>query len=222
MQPFRVQITLRTPMVEPRQAFHLDALLSALRVQVAEKGSEFVDPRSIHHDLPLDRYTSSSGEWCFKASAFRLNRESEAFPWMMTSRSDLVMAAEDRKSGFLKLRAAAPNTAGGPFKSSKFTVDLVWASLEAWGVGDVAGVRELMAHCTHVGGRRGTSCGEVDWIEIQPVSPEECPWYRRALPEDSESFPNAGAMALSIGHLRAPYWDRREHRKILVPVGGDR
>lgn len=218
MQPFRVQITLRTPMVEPRQAFHLDALLSALRVQVAEKGSESVDPRSIHHDLPLDRYTSPSGEWCFKASAFRLHRESEAFPWMMTSRSDLVMAAEDRQSGFLKLRAAAPNTAGGPFKSSKFTVDLVWASLEAWGVGDVEGVRELMAHCTHVGGRRGTSCGEVDRIEVQPVSAEECPWYRRALPEDSESFPNLGTRALSIGHLRAPYWDKREHRKVLVPV----
>lgn len=218
MTPFRVRIRLQTPIVEPSQPFHLDALLSALRVQAAERQSETVDPRSVQHDLPLARYVSPGGEWCFKASAFKLHRESEAFPWMMTGRSDLEQAAEDRQAGLLKLRAGAPNTAGGPFKSSRFAVSLVWAWLEAWGVGDVGAVRALLADCRQVGGRRGTAFGKVASIEVRDILEPDCRWYWRALPIDCGDLPGQEERVPTVGHLRAPYWDRREHREVLVPM----
>ncbi|MHD0644145.1 hypothetical protein ACYPKM_00745 [Pseudomonas aeruginosa] len=218
MQPLKVTIKLRSPMVEPRQALHLDALLSALRVSAAEQEG-INDPNLVQHDLPVERYVAPSGEWVFKASAFNLRREAPAMPWMQTGRSDLVMAAEDRASGFLKLRGAKPNTAGGPFKASKYTIDIVWSVLEAFVVGDKAGIESLLADCKQVGGRRGTGHGCVDSISVVEVTSAECAWYNRSLPEDFEGIDGAKLdLVRRIGALRSPYWMKALHKVVLSPL----
>lgn len=216
--PFHVLIKLRTPLVEPKNPFHLDALLSALRVQKAAELDSSLDPRSVHHDLPLERYISPSGEWCFKASAFHYIRHAEAFPWMATSRFNIEQASEDRFRGFLKTRSLTPNLAGGPFKMSKFTIDLLWADIEAWGVGDILAIRQLLSGCQQVGARRGTAYGAVKHIEVEPESADACQWFRRTLPADVEKDFGQGQMTFAMGHLRAPYWDRREHRRVAIPL----
>ncbi|WP_455233414.1 hypothetical protein [Geopseudomonas aromaticivorans] len=220
MQSLRIRISISTPLIEPAQAFHFDALLGALRVKQAEEEQGAIDPRSVHHDLPLDRYVTPSGEWVFKASAFRLHREGQVIPWMMSGRSNLARVAEDRESGFLKLRAAKANIAGGPFKGTIFNVNLVWAELEAWAVGDPVAIEQLLARCHQIGGRRGVGHGQVQGFSVEPVEPEECHWDWRALPPDfDQPLTHDEPLVLAIGNLRAPYWDRRLNQDTLLPAG---
>lgn len=219
MDTLRIRITLNRPMAEPKQAFHLDALLSALHVARLEEKQGAIDPRSVHHDLPLERYTSPSGKWVFKASAFQLERSSDSFLWMTTGRSDLSQVAEDRASGFLKLRKAKVNPAGGFFKSSMSNTELVWANLTAWVVGDKAEIEQLLAGCDQVGGRRGLGFGNVASIAVESVPAEECKWDWRALPDDYDQPTTHGeSLCLAQGNLKAPYWDRRLYENVLVPT----
>ncbi|MPQ69349.1 hypothetical protein [Pseudomonas sp. MWU12-2323] len=214
----RITVTLSTPMVEPNNLLHLDGLLAALRVRQAEAATdEPVDPLEVQHDIPLERYTSPSMEWVFKASAFRLHRETETRMWMQSGRMDLVRVAEDRQSGLLKLRAAKPNLAGGYFKSSAYHNPILWAGLEAYCVGDKQAIESLLKDCDQVGGRRGVGSGKVQSIEVCTISEEECNWMYRALPVDTD-LAVQGEYATSMKGLRPPYWDRTQHLPVLTPL----
>jgi CRISPR type IV-associated protein Csf3 len=213
MQPFRVAVTFKSPMAEPRMPIHLDGLLSALRVAEDEN----IHWNLTQHDLPLAKFTTDS-DWCFKASAFKVTRISEPAEWMMTGRINLTRAAEDRKSGLLQLRSAKPVTAGGPFKTSKFSVTIIWARLEAWGIGDIDRVRELLAGCEQIGSRRSSSFGQVDTIEVDPIDEAACQWYLRNLPAGTETTFSGATYVPAIGNLKAPYWDRKHQREVLVPL----
>ncbi|MBB4861735.1 CRISPR type IV-associated protein Csf3 [Pseudomonas nitritireducens] len=219
MLPLKVTFKLRNPMVEPGRAIHLDAVLSAMRVDAAELEG-ISDPNLVQHDLPVERYNSPSGEWVFKASALKLVRQSPTTLWMHTGRSDMVMAAEDRASGFLKLRGAKPNPAGGPFKASKFNLDIVFADLVGYVVGDRAGIEALLSDCQQVGARRGTGFGWVESISVEEVSLAECAWYNRSLPDDFEGVEGVQLdLVRRVGALRAPYWKKTAHTVVLAPLG---
>lgn len=218
MDPLRISISLRGPMVEPLQAFHLDALLGSLRVQMEEDARGAIDPKTVHHDIPVDRYTSPSGAWVFKASAFKLTKLSPTFLWMQTGRANLIQAAEDRASGLLSLRSAKPVTAGGPFKSSVSQVDMVWAELTAYAIGNQLEIEKLLAQCAQVGARRSTGFGNVSSIEVEVVDQSLCHWDWRALPEDyNEHLTHSDSLVLAQGNLRAPYWDKRSYERVFVP-----
>lgn len=206
-------------MKEPENLFHLDALLAAMRVQEAEAlCGRTVDPSEVQHDLPLERYVAPSGEWVFKASAFRLQRESEVQMWMQTGRTDLTRFAVDRAAGFVKMRASKPNLAGGFFKSSAFHYPLVWAELTAYCVGDKARVESLLARCEQIGGRRGVGSGVVESIEIQVVDQDDCVWAYRTMPTGAEREMQGIQFAQAVRALRPPYWDRASHVAALQPL----
>jgi CRISPR type IV-associated protein Csf3 len=213
MQPFRVQINLKSPMVEPRFPIYLDGLLSGLRVAQDEN----IHWDLTQHDLPLERLTTASA-WCFKASAFNVVRTSDPREWMLTSRINLTRAAEDRQSGLLALRASLPNTAGGPFKTSKFSATIFWAQLEAWGVGDIKQVSALLSSCEQIGSRRSLAFGQVESITVDPVSPEYCHWYRRSLPADTDTSGFGDVFVPSHGNLKAPYWNRATEQSVILPA----
>lgn len=218
MDFLKVTISLSTPMVEPGDLFHLDALLGALRVNRARAElGDGIDPRAHHHDLPLERYHSPSGQWVFKASAFRLEKLLESQTWMQTSRINIAEAARHREEGFLLLRAAKPNPAGGPFKNSLYHYPVVLANLTAFCVGDKAVIEDLLSECRLVGGRRGVGCGRVAGFSVEVVPESECNWACRSMPDDSdESLTNGHALAMSS--LRSPYWDRAQHQPVLTPT----
>lgn len=219
MDFLKVTISLSTPMVEPGDLFHLDALLGALRVNRARAElGDGIDPRAHHHDLPLERYHSPSGQWVFKASAFRLEKLLESQTWMQTSRINIAEAARHREEGFLLLRAAKPNPAGGPFKNSLYHYPVVLANLTAFCVGDKRLIEDLLAECRLVGGRRGVGCGRVSAITVDIVPETECNWIWRAMPDDSEESIISGGHALAMSALRSPYWDRVQHRPVLTPT----
>ena len=215
MMPLMIEIDLSSPIVEPGDFFHLDALLGALRVKQVELERGPVNPRDWHHDLPVERYTSPSGAWVFKASAFELKRESSVQNWMMSGKVNLSEAAEHRRSGWLQARANKPNTAGGPFKTSLFHEPVLWAGLRGWCIGDKSAIESLLALCQQIGGRRGTGFGRVRRVAVTETSDAQCRWQFRALPLD---FVGGDVVVECMGGLRAPYWDRTLHEPVLVPV----
>lgn len=218
MDFLKVTISLSTPMVEPGDLFHFDALLGALRVNKARAElGDAIDPREYHYDLPLERYYSRSGQWVFKASAFRLEKLLESQTWMQTSRINIAEAARHREEGFLLLRAAKPNPAGGPFKNSLYRYPVALANLTAFCVGDKAFIEDLLSECRLVGGRRGVGCGRVAGFSVAVVPEVECNWIWRSMPHDSDESLTCGH-ALAMSSLRSPYWDRAQHHPVLTPT----
>ncbi|BAW26656.1 hypothetical protein B382_19600 [Stutzerimonas stutzeri B1SMN1] len=219
MDFLKVTINLGSPMVEPGDLFHLDALLGALRVsEVRAELGDGINPRDHHYDLPLEQYRSRSGQWVFKASAFHINKGTASQNWMQTSRINTAEAARHRSEGFLLLRAAKPNPAGGPFKNSLYHYPLVWATLTAYCVGDQARIADLLSQCRQIGGRRGVGCGRVAGFSVEVVPEVECTWALRAMPDDSEQSILCGEYALAMSALQSPYWDRSLHKPALVPT----
>ncbi|CRN66771.1 CRISPR type AFERR-associated protein Csf3 [Pseudomonas aeruginosa] len=219
MDFLKVTINLSTPMVEPGDLFHLDALLGALHVnEVRTELGDGINPRDHHYDLPLEQYRSRSGQWVFKASAFRINKLIASQNWMQTSRINTTEAARHRSEGLLLLRAAKPNPAGGPFKNSLYHLPLAWATLTAYCVGDQARIAKLLSQCRQVGGRRGVGCGRVAGFAVEIVPEEECAWAWRAMPEDSDEICLFGEYALAMSSLKSPYWDRTLHQPVLIPT----
>lgn len=217
-EPLRIDIKLSTPMLVPGDLFHLDALLGALKVKEVERRLRTAfNPRDYHHDIPVDHYTSKGGDWVFKASAFMAEPELSGFTWMQSSRINLSVAAQHRDSGLLKYRAAKPNPAGGPFKTSIQYQEMMWARMKAFCIGDKAAITELLGFCRQIGGRRGVGAGQVSSIAVTSVAADECLWHLRAMPSDWEGA-NTDQWASSVGALRAPYWDRTEHGLISVPI----
>lgn len=219
MDFFKVTIELKTPMITRDTTVYLDALLGALHVKnVQSEQGEQINPREYHYDLPLERYTSPSGEWVFKASALQWEQKDARQHWMLTSRINLEDAAEHRAKGYLAYRANKPNPAGGPFKTSiinEFAQDGV---LVAFAVGDKEATEALLKSCTQIGARRGIGMGKVASIKVEAVEPSACQWQRRPMPLDSDKSVLSGDYAKGIGGLRAPYWDRQLEQAVLLPL----
>lgn len=218
MEPLRIDITLKTAMVMIDRLIHLDALLGALRVNRAyQEHGEGINPRDYHYDIPVERYTTDSGQWVFKASALLASNKQHRESWMQTSRIDLEEAARHRAEGWLKHRASKANTAGGPFKSSLYHLTLGWCDLTAFCVGNKDEIAGLLAECKQIGGRRGVGFGQVDAITVISVPMEQCEWMTRAMPLDTPDLASSHASAISA--LNAPYWDRRLQVPALLPIG---
>lgn len=218
MESLKVTIKFINGMATPEQHLHLDALLGSLRVnQVSKERDSAIDPRDYHYDLPLERYTEEeSGEWVFKASAFKLVNLAHRAIWMQTGRINLEAVADHRNEGWLALRANKVITAGGPFKTSLFQVPIVWCDLVAYCVGDKAELEKLLVECRQVGSRRGVGLGQVESITVERVAPNECDWQYRAMPLGSPGLEKSHAKAITS--IRAPYWDRCQHVPALVPI----
>jgi len=217
MQPLKITIELQTPMVDPGELLHLDALLGALKVkQVKRVLGEAINPRDYHHDIPVDRHSSPSGQWVFKASAFQLAHEAPPQMWMHTGRLSLTQAARHRNEGFLRHKSPKASIAGGAFKTTLFHMPITFATLTAYCIGDQKGIEALLADCLHIGARRGTGFGQVSKITVEQVPEAECSWQYRSLPSDATEI--ADSHALAVGGLQAPYWDRSLHVPVLTPI----
>jgi CRISPR type IV-associated protein Csf3 len=217
-ESMRVTVELSTPMQLPEHPIHLDGVLSALRVQCLEEAGHS-DPWSEQHSLPLVRYVAPDGEWCFKASLFSRVPAMEPFFSPLAYRINLAQVAEDRASGLLALRSAKANTAGGPFRAGIHLKPMAWLlKLEAYAVGDVAAVQELLAGLKFIGPGRSRAAGRVSAVTVEHVPEASLRWAQRALPAACD-LPLPFAVALCAGTLRAPYWKRRSATETLFPVG---
>lgn len=217
MTPLKITITLQSALAEPEQAFHLDALLSALRVKREEALGIAENPLVFQHDIPVEKHICPSGDWVFKASTFKILREAPHFVEMRTSRIDFTRAAELRDEGFLRLRSSKPNPAGGAFKRTISSHTAVWASLEAFCIGDKILISDMLADCTHVGGKRSLGYGRVKSITVEEIPEDQCHWQLRNLPVDFDGQIKT-QMARGYSALRSPYWLRTNHQEVQIPL----
>lgn len=211
MTPFRVQIRLRTPLLLGRFPVLLDGLIAGLVVRRAEDEGH-PDPWSLQHTLPLARH-EAAGEWVYQAS--QLDAVPAAMPHlsMRTSRASLPRVAEDVSSNLLALRRRKINVAGGAFRSTIRSLSEQWMeSMTADGVGDIERVREILSELDYLGGGRSTGNGHVDSVDVHPIAPDECRWWRRPMQVPREGFVEA------FCGLRPPYWKRDTHRHAWVPL----
>lgn len=211
-EPLKVTIKLLTGYAQGDQPFHLDALLGALRLQLVTQSVYNV--REYHHDLPLQKHVVGD-KWVFKASLLQPQNVIARELQMQTGRMSVEAAAQSRASGFLHYRPNKPNPSGGYFKGSLYHVPLTHAaSLVAYCVGDLNGVRQLLELCHQVGARRGVGYGKVESVQVEPVALEQCDWQNRHMPYNGEPEPG---YSLAVGSLVSPYWDRSQFEPLLVP-----
>jgi CRISPR type IV-associated protein Csf3 len=215
-QPFKISVRLDRPIHVGGHPVAADGVLSALVVEAAAADGH-PDPWSVQHELPLERHTTASGQWVFKASVFRPQAPDMPYSFSMVSRVDAHQAAYDLERGVFQTKQVTPHIGGGAFKMSFFPVLAQWAEAwEAHAVGDIDVVRELLGGLTHLGGRRGIGLGAIRSIEVIPEEANVL-WTDRALPSDFEgetARPMAGAMVT----LAAPYWKRSNAVEALLPM----
>lgn len=218
MKPLRVSITLKSPMSVSSHALTLDGLLSGLVVRRAEDGGH-ADPYSVQHDLPLDRYESPSGDWVFKASRILGEQQGEVFTSMLTSRFNAMTVLRDMDDGLVQSKRAYMQTDGGYFKSTLERMHLRWMStLSAYAVGDEDAVRDILSDLRYLGGRRALASGTVRSVSVEVVPDDECVWWNRPMPVDTDIALDRVTFAPDWGTLHAPYWKRSQQTEIITPI----
>lgn len=222
MEPIKITIQLRRPMVAPNHLFHADALLAGLKVEQAEQEAGCaVNPEDHQHDLPIERYHSPSGEWCFKASAFNLVMEEGSILQnrFATRRISEPDAADLIQEGLVQTRQSKPNRAGGNFKMGLSSYLCGWYKATAYLVADKQKIEQLLSGLTNIGARRGINSGEVESVKVESVPEKECLWQRRALPFDfDQEVDESIALCKAVACIRPPYWNKGAYRMVLEPA----
>lgn len=213
--PFRVEWVLFAPVIVPTMPIHLDALLSWARVHEAELAGD-VNCLALQHDLPLDRHETEQG-WCFKASALSFDYASEPQQLHYIRRSDIDGQAEPFARGILGQRMPVFDPKRGMHKAGSFTLTQRFTKrVEAYGVGDVARVQEMLQQVTSLGKLRRRGKGAVRSFTVVEVPEARDRWARRNLPVGSPHA-SGGGYALVQQRLHAPYWDK-QRQMVLAPV----
>ena len=219
MDYLKITITLEHGMAEPKTLFHLDALLGALKVQQARSVyGEQINPRDFHYDIPVERYTTSSGDWVFKASAFKIELSHPKEYWFQTKRMNITQIANHRANGFLTVRASKPRIDTQPLKPNFNHSSVVIGSLVAYCVGNKQGIKTLLNSCKKIGGLRGVGFGNVAGIDVSEIDKKDCDWYWRAMPLDSDTSLLLDEHIKCVTGMRAPYWDRTLHALGYLPT----
>lgn len=117
------------------------------------------------------------------------------------------------------------DTGAGPQKSYRVpysTGFVVGGVLEWYAVGDLEGIRALLALVSHVGRHRGVGQGRVERWEVEPVEP----WPGFPVVRDGAplrplpwAWPGVRVEECTIGHecLTPPYWDHARRVQCLLP-----
>lgn len=222
MEPIKITISLRRAMVTPNHLLHSDALLSGLHIEQLEaNANQAIDPDKHQHDLPIDRYYSPSGQWCFKASAFLLHKEpgSELQNRFTTRRVSENLAAELIGQGVLQARQSKPNRAGGHFKMGLSSYLSGWYQATAFMIADKAKVKNLLSDLRNLGAKKAINSGEIESVKVESVTESECFWQMRALPSDfDEAIDKQISLCKSVGNLRPPYWKKSNYQLVLEPA----
>lgn len=214
-EPFRLTLTLRTPMVEPTMFKPMDGVLSWAAVQRAQY-DDLADPVGEQHNLPLERHASGD-EWCFKISNIEFDWIGQLGSTCYFRRQTVREYADAWMNGVLK-KASRIDTTKGKFKAGVFVQTLRAVSeARAWGVGNIAALEALMPYVTHLGKLHHRDHGAVASWRVERDASALSRWARRPLPKTSP-FADADTYAPSIGALRAPYWLRAEHTEVMMPA----
>ena len=216
MEPLRITFDMGTPVIVPDTPIHLDGLLSWARVDEGTAGDEGAEPWSVQHDLPLEKFFTSSA-WCFKASWLTFTWAGEPRAFHLSRRSDPVEFANAYVSGVLGKRKPSWNAASGPTKGySILGQERLAVRAEAFAVGDADRISVLLSRVICLGKHHRLGKGLIRSFRVESVFHDACPWHRRHLPDDTEIAREGTVRA--PGALSAPYWEKLCQTIVRIPI----
>lgn len=219
MEGFKITWRFDRPIHYPDHPIHLDGLLAYAKVRRAYQ-DRMQNPETAQHDLPLDRTTGD--DWVFKASQVILKPESETFQQLMIRRTDVAQMAKDQylspeKPGVLGFNRDKIDTLRGAYKNHFFYIQLRWVAAEAYGVGDIEGVRDLLSEIQYIGKYRRNTWGRIaEWTLERSDDALEL-WKLRVLPEGLKKADGVDYMPVQ-STVRPPYWDRTQRILCRAPL----
>lgn len=218
MQPLRIELTLISPIVCPQRPIHLDADLAALRVEEEGdlRGDAMADWSS-QHDLPFERHDTDDGSWFFKASIFDFAPIDGRQNVRMIRAPGRTEAAIDQGRIF-NSKGDVWHVGKGPTKGYLMAQPVQWCpTAYAYCIGDGARVSELLSRATSIGPMRRNGWGRVSGFTVAVDPDAHDQWRRRNLPMNSPDALQTGH-APGVSALHAPYWERSDHRAVLIPI----
>lgn len=232
MRPLRVTWRLSSPIATSGYPIHLDALIAFAQTEVSIRlagatgfGTE-ASIRSLAEHLPLERETRES-ESVWKASALVPGGSCELGHGMRfwTRKTDPFDYANRFEKGHLALRgvpgqlkqnALKIDTQRGLLKNGyKFYPVKHITELQAWCIGDVDAIKELLdpgqgSPIQSIGARGRSGLGAIESFSIEEDEAAITQWQRRAMP-----WPYEGAVMAEIA-TKPPYWDQANKMRAYV------
>ncbi|MDO8728575.1 MAG: hypothetical protein Q7K26_01640 [bacterium] len=229
MQPFKVKITLASPLfMDSEYPIHLDALLAYASVQEMERAGE--DDCWAKTDQHMSDFLARTDgkDWVWKTSKLIVAASSDIMLSNQIRKSDPEMYFKDLYtedtpdgvwvSGFLKngnVRGIDPETFGiktasGQQRGYQWLTASRWVrDITAYGVGDIDAIEYyLTQHIKYIGkvGRNGY--GRVASIDVSSHDRED-DWRLRVLPLDEPG--KAGFSYATVqACIRPPYWRKTD------------
>jgi len=198
-------------MVLPTRPIHLDSLLAAALVSRA-MATNAPDPYSEQEKLPL-RKEGAGPDWVWCASQVFFDKTNQQSVAMVRPYQMMDWAERFGKVWTGKRNVIPQGT--GPMKSEQIFLPIAdVTNVQAWGVGDIDLVRQLLSELTGLGKVTRNGWGRIDQIDVVPDDLAEINWRRRSLPA-SMSHLALPQHVEGTGNVRPPYFQRRNWQPLL-------
>ena len=172
---------------------------------------------SSQHDLPIDRQGNVDGDWFFKASIFDFAPIDGRQNVHMIRSPGVDEAALDQGRVFVS-KGDVWHAGKGPTKGYLLAQPVQWCSTAyAYCIGDPVRVSELLSRATSIGPMRRNGWGRVNGFKVSVDEGAHEKWRRRNLPIGSSDVMH-GEHAPGVSALHTPYWERSNHRAVLIPI----
>lgn len=222
MTPFKVTFRFASPVVtDSEYPIHLDGLLAWCAMDEAEKnGSEVPWDDAEDLSMVLEREDAQQSEqWCWRASRLIFTPSSGQHFINMIRKTDPVAYLNAYDAGkFTKRVLTRIDSISGQTRAYQLLTTYQWMDkAEAWGVGDIDVVRELLQRLPGIGKQTRNGFGTIREVTVE-ISDEALEyWRKRTLPMGVDG--TAGVSYATVNStLRPPYWRKTERDFAQEPI----
>lgn len=220
-EPFKVTFRFRSPMVlESEYPIHLDALLAWCITQ-EEKDVEEHESWAFAEELsPWLSSEENEHGMVWKASRllFTPSRERSQFNMIRRADPEVFLADYDAGRFSVKRQISYLDTRSGQYRAYQLLIPYQWMEkAEAWGVGDIGGVRDLLSHLVNIGKQARNGFGLIESITVEPCPGAAELWRLRVLPEGVPGAPGVDYVP-AMHCLSPPYWRKTNRVFAMEPV----
>lgn len=210
-EPLRITFTLGSPMVEPEDPIHLDALLAWASVDKAREAGD-TSPLDAQNALPLSRIERGD-QWCWQASWISCTPV-ERFQPSHTLKVCREHAAMMRRTGILRTSFKVTDTSRGFTKAGLYSCSLLVVNQAiAYCVGNREEIASLLSRLHGLGKRTRAGAGDILGIDVEPDEDAIEYSFQRNLP-----WPEAEDYVVVEGNVMAPYWDKTTFNSVYRPI----
>ena len=221
-RPFRLCITLRTPIISGGQ-LTLDAVLSAARFR------ETSDPEQALTDLPLQQ---TEGIWHGSSACFEQPVSYVEIPYVQRLKGEQDWSLEYFHTGRRRKGDVKIDTGGGPYVARlDRPKGRAVRRVHFFGCGDARQAAHLIqTFLPGLGSKTNHGFGRIETVTLTPISNDYSLWNAQGCPMRPLPLPfwqkHADVMAgqevaVDQEGWRPPYWDRDNWALCVVPGSRD-